>query len=366
MLAWMGTYFDGMIKRSEGKSGLTAASIAGVYIGAVIGAGFASGQEIWRFFGLYGSGGLIGLALSSLLFAVFAWAVLRLAKSLDARSHLEVVTHIGGPLWGRLMDSFLTVSLPAGLTIMLAGAGAGLVEQYNIPSVVGSVAMMLASVITVLMGVHGVVAAISLMAPFLVGMVVVISWLTLRMGVVNWRWALASSAPPLSWLVSSLAYVSYNLVLAVSVLAPMGPLSDKRAMYWGAIWGGLGLGVSATAVNIAVLSQGSAVVGCDVPMLLAAARVLPRAPYIYTILLMIEIYTTAVANLYGFGVRLAPVGSKAFGRVVVITGCLCLLGAQVGFSRLVAVIYRIMGYVGALFLVALTIWFWRRATDEGS
>lgn len=355
-----------MTKQKVHPASLSSASIAGVYIGAVIGAGFASGQEIWRFFGLYGSGGFAGLALSSLLFALYAWAVLYLAQRLGARSHLEVVTHIGGPIWGRLMDGFLTVSLPAGLTIMLAGAGAGLAEQYSIPSVVGSTAMMLVSVLTVLMGVHGVVTAISLMAPFLISVVVVISWLTLRTGAVDWRWALASSAPPMSWLVSSLAYVSYNLVLAVSVLAPMGSLSEKRVMSWAALWGGLGLGLSATAVNIAILSQGPAAIGCEVPMLLVAARVLPRAPWIYTILLLIEIYTTAVANLYGFGVRLASVhsNSKAFGRIVVITGCMCLLGAQVGFSRLVVVIYRIMGYVGALFLIALTIWLCRGVRHE--
>jgi len=77
------------------------------------------------------------------------------------------------------------------------------------------------------------------------------------------------------------------------------------------------------------------------------------------LLLLIEIYTTAVAGLYGFAARLAPEDPAAFTRIVLLTAGLSLLGARIGFSRLVAVVYSAMGYVGALFLAALTGWFWR-------
>ena len=43
--------------QAEGTSKPLLCEHSRLYIGAVIGAGFASGQEIWRFFGLYGSGG---------------------------------------------------------------------------------------------------------------------------------------------------------------------------------------------------------------------------------------------------------------------------------------------------------------------
>ncbi|NLY67966.1 MAG: hypothetical protein GX069_10455, partial [Tissierellia bacterium] len=44
--------------------------IASVYIGTVIGAGFASGREILEFFGVYGIKGIFGIIVSGLLFSI--------------------------------------------------------------------------------------------------------------------------------------------------------------------------------------------------------------------------------------------------------------------------------------------------------
>ena len=46
------------------------------YVAAVIGAGFASGQEIISFFVKYGKYSIIGVLLSCIIFSVFAYAVL--------------------------------------------------------------------------------------------------------------------------------------------------------------------------------------------------------------------------------------------------------------------------------------------------
>ena len=43
--------------------------IASIYVGTVIGAGFASGREITEFFGVYGIKGTWGIFLSCSLFA---------------------------------------------------------------------------------------------------------------------------------------------------------------------------------------------------------------------------------------------------------------------------------------------------------
>ncbi len=39
-------------------------AVMGLYVGGVIGAGFASGQELVVFFVRYGAGGLVGILLS--------------------------------------------------------------------------------------------------------------------------------------------------------------------------------------------------------------------------------------------------------------------------------------------------------------
>lgn len=45
-------------------------SLGFIYIGTLIGAGFASGQEIMSFFTIYGKGGLLGIIVVSVFFFI--------------------------------------------------------------------------------------------------------------------------------------------------------------------------------------------------------------------------------------------------------------------------------------------------------
>jgi uncharacterized membrane protein YkvI len=61
--------------------------IAAAYIGTIVGAGFATGQEILRFFACYGKPGILGLAVSALLFAFFGYVIMFLGHKVKAESH---------------------------------------------------------------------------------------------------------------------------------------------------------------------------------------------------------------------------------------------------------------------------------------
>ena len=50
--------------------------LAFTFIGCFLGAGFVSGQELWQFFGSFGSSGLLGALLASALLC-FAGSVIR-------------------------------------------------------------------------------------------------------------------------------------------------------------------------------------------------------------------------------------------------------------------------------------------------
>ena len=47
-----------------------------VIVGAVVGAGFASGQEIYSFFNVYNENGLVGIIISSILLGFIIYKVL--------------------------------------------------------------------------------------------------------------------------------------------------------------------------------------------------------------------------------------------------------------------------------------------------
>ena len=83
--------------------------IASAYIGTVIGAGFASGQEVLQFFSAYGWLGLFGVLTSSLLFFFVGYSVLRFGYRLKASTHVDIVRFTNGKLVGTLIDAIITI-----------------------------------------------------------------------------------------------------------------------------------------------------------------------------------------------------------------------------------------------------------------
>ena len=53
-------------------------NIALVYVGTIMGAGFASGREIWQFFGVFGNKGYIGVGFVGILFIIIGIGVHRI------------------------------------------------------------------------------------------------------------------------------------------------------------------------------------------------------------------------------------------------------------------------------------------------
>ena len=58
-------------------------NIAALYVGTIMGAGFASGREGWQFFGVFGNAGYLGLCLTGILFILMGMMVSYIARSLE-------------------------------------------------------------------------------------------------------------------------------------------------------------------------------------------------------------------------------------------------------------------------------------------
>ncbi|KNZ70532.1 membrane protein [Thermincola ferriacetica] len=337
--------------------------IAATYIGTVVGAGFASGQEVLQFFGFFGPAGILGMLLTSVLFAFFGRIIMQMGKDLQAKSHLPVIQKAGGLWIGRFIDYTITFFLFGAVTAMVAGSGAIFEEQFGIPSIWGNLAMAVATMITVLIGFGGVVSAISFVVPLLLAAVLGISIYTLIGSPVSlWRHAASidnRAAVPF-WPLSALIYVSYNLVMAIAVLSPLGMHAESDvALARGAKYGGYGLGLGALAILLALLANLPEAARYDIPMAFIAGKISPIIKGAYALVLLAEIYTTAVGSLYGFSARLADPDSARAKWVTIGAAATSLLASRFGFTNLVRFLYPVVGYAGLLLLAGLAYSYFR-------
>ncbi len=325
--------------------------IAAAYIGTVVGAGFASGQEVLRFFGAYGINGIWGILVSSALFFFIGYTALLLGRSLHAASHMPVVRHTNGYLLGTAIDMIITLFLFGGLCTMLAGSGAVFREQFSLPAIVGVLFMMAVSLVTVLSGTRGVVTAISYVVPFLIVALLYIFIRNLLLNPITESEITAAAVLPGStphWLLSAVNYASYNIVISVGVLAPMGAATpDKRRLLGGALLGAGGLAFGMLTIYFCLLTNINEVGTLEVPMAAVAQQISNAMRIAFAVVLLSEVYSTAVGNLFAFTQRLNVKAPRWL--VIAVTCGLALLVAQLGFSNMVRYLYPVVGYGGMLF-----------------
>ncbi len=342
------------------KKRISTLKIAATYIGTIVGAGFASGQEVLQFFTRFGLNGLYGLILTTIMFIVFGYIIMDLGKKLNSRSHLEIIKYSGGKWVGTIIDFIITFFLFGALTAMIAGTGALFQQQFQIPEIWGNLLMAVLTAITVLTGINGVINSISFVVPFLLTAVIGISIFS----IIN--------APPVlslaiqveqvegglikNWLLAAILYTSYNTVISIAILGPLGvEAKNKKAIKYGAVLGGLGLGIGSIMIYLALSGDVLSLIDVEVPMVDIAGRISGTVQIIYAIVLIAEVYTTAVGSLFGFSSRVTRVNYSFFKKRIIIIGTVIVafFASQFGFSNLVKYLYPLVGYGGMVLLISL-------------
>lgn len=338
------------------RKNISAWKIAAAYVGTVVGAGFASGQEVLQYFGYFGYWGIAGLVAAGWLFYYFGKALLVLGKELKAESHVPVIYYAAGDKLGKALDYIITFFLFGALTTMAAGAGAIFQQQFNLPIFWGNIAMIAATLLTVLTGISGVISAISYVVPILMLAVLGISFYAVfQQGLTLPLAEAAGTAAVPFWPLSAIVYVSYNLVMAVAVLGPLGnQAKDLKSIEKGALWGSVGLAIGAMAILLAIYATLPSSAAFAVPMIYVAGLLSPLIQQVYAVVLFAEIYTTAVGSLFGFVMRFAPDKRRKYRPLISLAACIAALAAsRVGFTGLVRTLFAGIGYAGILLLVSL-------------
>ncbi len=340
------------------KDRVSTYKVAATYIGTIVGAGFATGQEILQFFSQFGIMGFVGLFISTILFILFGAIIMRLGKQLHARSHMEIIRYSGGRLFGTIFDFIITFFLFGALTAMIAGTGALVSQQFNLPELAGNIIMAVLTALTVLTGINGVINSISFVVPFLLIAVTgtsIYSIITHPPDIAAVA-SVGDNSLISNWLLAAVLYISYNTVISVAILGPLGvKAKNRKAIKGGAILGGLGLGLGSVMIFLALSGQLQSIAQLEVPMIFIAGGISTVVQIVYTIILIAEIYTTAVGALYGFVSRISEFRSIRLNEkttVLVIT-LAALLASQFGFSNLVKYLYPVVGYGGIILLISL-------------
>src|SRR5690625_2081105 len=93
------------------------------FIGIIVGAGFASGQEVLQYFTSFGYAGTLSAIVATGLFAYLGATLTKLGSRMQTTSHKEVIYQISGRYLGVIVDYIIIFTLFGVAVVMIAGAG---------------------------------------------------------------------------------------------------------------------------------------------------------------------------------------------------------------------------------------------------
>ncbi|TGE34020.1 hypothetical protein [Desulfosporosinus sp. Sb-LF] len=339
----------------------TTFQVAATYVGAVMGAGFASGLEIQQFFARFGRWGLAGVIVSAVLFSLLGWGMLDLQERWKISSYPEFFIHLLGNRWGRWADAIVSVLLFVGMLAMISGSGALFYEYFGFSRWLGI--SLTGSVIALALWFRGegVLWINSVLIPLKFAFCLGIATVAVFFASSGDGEGIVILPNPIveHWALSAVLYVSFNLTLAMVVFASLGRDVQRPGARLGAVVGGGALGLFAFVIGAALLRFPDTI-GLEIPMVAIAGKLGDWPAFLYVIVLWLAMITAAIGNGFSLVSRVVDSGKLGYGQATLFLMLLLLPVAGVKFSQLVQFVYPLFGYLG-LVLLPMILYFWRKA-----
>lgn len=331
---------------------------AGAFIAFLVGSGFATGQEIMQYFVSYGFMGILGALVVFILFLYVGTSFILAGNKNKFPKRNDIYIYYCGKNIGTFYDYFSIVFIFMSFIVMIGGAGATLHQQYGLPTYVGGIGLAILAGITVILGLNRIVDVIGSIGPVIAIMSIGLGISAILINLEGLQTAnniipkmdlLKASS---NWLFAAGSYVGFCMLWLAAFMSSIGAEAKSRKdAVWGAIFGAMGFSLAVVLIALGLMANVEQVAGSLIPSLILAGNIHPSLAVIFSLLVAVGIYTTAVPLLWTVCARVTDEKSTGFKILTVVlafTGT--IIGLLIPFDRLVNIIYVINGYVGILLL----------------
>ena len=330
-----------------------------IVLGAVIGAGFASGKEIVSFFGKLGYFSLPFLLVVGGLFFFFFYVFAKLGKMLKPKSISDITASMFGKFgiivdFGFIMSAFITLSS------MIAGCDSvGTIifkENYNF-CYISIFSVMLVTVI-LMFGLKYIYKITNFIVPSIIILMVIILLTyagktpaeTVSSSNINFNFASA--------IIYSVLYVCMNTFTNIFIISKSSSYMNKKQIGVASIISSVLIVLLVALILVSVLRGGDAIFLSDMPMLSIAFSTGGVAGITYSIILWLAIFTTICIAAYSIVEWLNKFIKNKFLCIVIVLG-LSFVFSRFGFSTIVDVFYPIEGIFGGIFIIYSIVYYYK-------
>lgn len=340
-------------------------SIILAYVGVLTGAGLASGQEIMQYFISFGKDGLFGLVGIGVLHIFVGGIILQLGSHFVAQSHIDVLEEVSEKFVTKFMDFALILNCFLMGFVMIAGAGSNLEQQFGLAPWIGSLICTVLIIVVGMMDFEKVTKVIGFFTPLVLVFTLVGAIYTIVNANPDFEAldalgkSMGSSLPNIA--VSTINYFGLCMISSISMAFVLGGsrTDSSKARAGGMLGGGL-VAILTGLVGLTLFFALNDVKDADIPMQIILNNVHPYMGLAMSIIIFGMIFNTAISLFYSAAKRLSLTEEK-FKRNLVIFTLLGFALSFMGFKKLMALLYPILGFLGLILIIILIVaWFKER------
>lgn len=323
-------------------------------IGTTIGAGYASGREIWEFFG-HGSG--LAILIFVILFSLSSMFIMQISFERKTTEYRPVLEKIVGKRVTPIYDLMLFIYLYTTTVVMISGSGAT-GQTFHLSYWTGITFIVIALVLLFINGIGSLLYINQYLLPIMIiGLVYVLIIFSIDEQLTffaHWR-------EQHNWL-AAFPFTALNILPLVAVLGAVGHQIKSKQEIWIASFGsGIILGIVSYLYNTSLIQISDDLILYEIP-LFAILKGYPFQMVIWmSVLLWFAIYTTAAAGLLGIVTRVRSYFKLPLWVLVTITLCTMIPMTMIGFSTLIRYTYPLYGILNLYILAKLILYpIWQR------
>lgn len=331
--------------------------VAFAFVGVVVGAGFATGQEIFQFFTSHGSYSIAGIIVTGLIITLAGVLVLNTGFTIQSHNHSESIQYYLYPMIARIFDIILTLFLFSLAMIMTAGGASTIHESFGLPYWLSSLLLVLFILMTLFLKFERLITVLGMVTPFLVIVVSIIAIYYFITGDVNFSAANRFNEQhglSLGWWFDGLNYASLQIAAAFSFLSVMGGrMQHRQSALWGGILGGIIITLLLLMINLGLVTEFEHIQSVALPTLLLANHISPLLGTMMSIIMILVIYNTIVGLMYAFASRFTEPFSKGYFVLIIAMAIVTFICTFIGFISLIGKVFPIMGLFGFILLIPI-------------
>ena len=325
-----------------------------VIIGTMIGAGFASGQEVYLFFFSYGMEGLIGILISSFIIGFVIYKTFQIVNKYGVNTYkdfLDILIQKDSklkPIINIVINMFILITF----FIMIAGFGAYFEQELGINSLIGSTILAIVTFVIFMTSIKGVVKANELLVPILIGFLVIIGIINLKDLLIFELGNYIIRTNHGSFILSSILYSSYNSILLIPVLLTLK--NYKKQISKIAVISSIIIILLSIVIFLLLVRVNVDITKLEMPAVYVVSHMFKILRYIYGFIILGSIFTTTISLGTSF-LKNTTKNKKSYTQIAVIMCITSVLISKIGFSNLVSLLYPVFGYLGLVQILKLSI-----------